>query len=832
MTGIGMFAIGSASRGSLWLFLLSALAAAQVPPPRLTIQVTDENGLALPAARIFLQSPPPSATLRCETGFNGRCDFPALISGTYSVRVEKEGFYALTLPNIQVGKPASVDAILTHQQEVKEVVNVVESPPAIDPAQTSSTEKLSGLDIIDIPYTTTRDYRNALNFIPGVINDIYGQPHIAGAESYQTLTLLDGFNVTQPATGQLLVRVNPDALRSIDVNTSRYSAEQGKGSGGVLDLNTKIGDDHFRFATTDFIPSLQNKKGITLDKFDPRFTFSGPLQKGKIWFVDSIDGEYDNIIITQLPDNADSDILWRIGNLAKVQANLSPRNILTTSFNFNRLRDHHQGLGPLNPVEATPIDDESTYVANIKDQHYFPGGQLLETGFGFSQYGLENTPLGNQPYFVTPELTGGNYYFAAQTRARRWQLLSNLYLSPRQWHGRHEIKVGLDEDILGYNAHFDRSPISYLREGQVLPLTGDCLTVVPSPCSRYSVFPVDGNSLKHNLELSGYAQDRWLLTDRFLVEGGLRFDWDEIVRHSLFSPRLAATYVLDNEGNTKLSAGVGVFHDATNLILIARPTAGQRLDYFFDQDGNFITGSLPNTYVVDPTTLEAPRFLNWSVGIERKLPAAIYLKVQFLQKRGTHGFVYNAVTSGTQLGTFLLQNTREDHYDAVQIDVRHTFRQKYPLLVSYTHSKSTSNQVLDFSVDNPLFSPQQPGPYPWDAPNRLLSWGLFPLIKGFDLGYSLEWRDGFPFYVINDQQQIVEQPGSRRFPTFFQMNLALEKRFRLFGCYWAIRGGFDNVTNRSNPAFVNNDIQSPQFLTFLGEDNRSFTTRIRFLGRK
>jgi hypothetical protein len=40
-----------------------------------------------------------------------------------------------------------------------------------------------------------------LNFIPGVVQDSSGQPHVAGAQTYQTLTLLDGFNVTQPANG-------------------------------------------------------------------------------------------------------------------------------------------------------------------------------------------------------------------------------------------------------------------------------------------------------------------------------------------------------------------------------------------------------------------------------------------------------------------------------------------------------------------------------------------------------------------------------------------------------------------------------------------------------
>ena len=74
---------------------------------------------------------------------------------------------------------------------------------------------------------------------------------------------------------------------------------------------------------------------------------------------------------------------------------------------------------------------------------------------------------------------------------------------------------------------------------------------------------------------------------------------------------------------------------------------------------------------------------------------------------------------------------------------------------SYIRSKSHTSQVLDFNVDNPVFGTQAPGPYAWDAPNRFLSWGFLPLVKGFDFGYSMEYRTGFPFYLVNDQQQLA-----------------------------------------------------------------------------
>jgi len=806
---------------------------------KLTVTVADENGAAVPGARVELHSPSFPTVPWCITDYVGHCQLAALVPGTYSLQVEKHGFYRAKQPEIQVGQTVALDVVLSHQREVREVVDVVESPPTIDPAQTSSQEQITGVQVIDIPYPTTRDYRNIINFIPGVVNDINGQPHVAGAETYQTVTILDSFNVTQPANGELLIRVSTDAFRSISVSDSRYGAEFGKGSGGVLDLVTNIGDDHLRFAATDFIPSIQNKRGLALDKLTPRLSLSGPIQKGRVWFFDAADGEYDNIIYTELPPGSDDDVYWRVGNLGKIQANLTSRNILTTSFNYNLSHDQHFGLSPINPQSATSRLDQPVYQGSMKDQHYFAGGELLETGFGFNRYEADQSPFGDLPYFVTPETTGGNYYFNGHTQADRWQTLANLYLRPRQWHGRHEFKVGVDFDRLAYRARYVRTPVSYLREGQTLNSANDCLDLAPSPCSRYSTFPGKPSLDRYNSEVSAYALDRWSPTNRLLIELGFRLDWDQIVRDDLISPRLAATYVLDNSGNTKLSAGVGLFYDATPLFLMARPYAGTRIDYFFDSNGNPTAGPITTTFTANPFTLEAPRFLNWSFGIERKLPAKIYLKASYLRKRGVNGFVYNT-PSGPPLpgaNSFFLDNTREDHYDAFQISVRRPFSKGYILMGAYTRSSSRSNQVLDFNIDNPIFSPQAAGPYPWDAPNRFLTWGYvpfftLPLIRKLDFAWSSELRTGFPFNVVNDQQELVEPPGSRRFPTYFTLNVHVEKRFDFFGYHWAIRGGLDNITDRHNWLFVNNDIDSPEFLNFSGWNGRAFTARIRFLGRK
>jgi hypothetical protein len=234
--------------------------------------------------------------------------------------------------------------------------------------------------------------------------------------------------------------------------------------------------------------------------------------------------------------------------------------------------------------------------------------------------------------------------------------------------------------------------------------------------------------------------------------------------------------------------------------------------------------------------------VNWSLALERKLPAAIYFKAEFLEKRGYDGFDY--VDEGLTIspsglpssGLFTLQNGRRDKYDAVTLTFRHTLRERYPLFFSYTRSKARSNAVLDSTLDVPFFSPQLAGPLPWDSPNRVQSWGATPFrlpwIHALEFDYSFDWRTGYPYNVINLEQELVGLPGQVRFPDYASLNLHVEKRFHLFGFEWALRAGFNNITNRQDPLIVDNNIDSPTFGAFGDFQHRAFTGRIRFLGRK
>ncbi|MFZ0758797.1 MAG: hypothetical protein WAM69_02505, partial [Candidatus Sulfotelmatobacter sp.] len=195
--------------------------------------------------------------------------------------------------------------------------------------------------------------------------------------------------------------------------------------------------------------------------------------------------------------------------------------------------------------------------------------------------------------------------------------------------------------------------------------------------------------------------------------------------------------------------------------------------------------------------------------------------------------------NGAVDGNFFLKNGRDDRYDAFQISLRHHFRQHYEIFGAYTLSRSRTNQVFDFSLDTPLLSPQLPGPYPWDTPNRFVGWGILPffklpIIRKVDLVYSAEARTGLPFDATTDQGEIYPgtTPGTYRLPAYYTLNLQLEKRFHLFGRYWALRGGFDNVTNHANAVVANGVLDAAHPLpTYIDGIGRAFNGRIRYLGR-
>src|SRR5215469_17944124 len=369
----------------LWFFVVAwtGLAGAQevqpAPAGSLQLYVTDQNGTPLPAAFILVQKDGKTVAQERTTP-SGNAILPRLPAGTYRVLIEKPGFYSASVDKLVVipSQTAPVEVRLQPVREYQTEIEVMAQPSPIDPEQIASTQSLTASDISTIPYPSTRDYRNVLPFIPGVIQDTSGQIHVAGSSTQQVQDYLDGFEVSQPAFGSLALRVNPDSLRKIDVLSTRYSSMFGKGSGGLTDLAIQDGDNRFRVNVTDWVPTVQNVKGIQFNNWTPRAYVSGPILRDRVWFMLSHEGENDRNIIKQLPDGADTNNKWRTSDLARVRMNLTEGNVLTLSALLNVEHSNDAGISPFDPVSVSTDQHTTIYFLLAKDQITVAQNSLLE----------------------------------------------------------------------------------------------------------------------------------------------------------------------------------------------------------------------------------------------------------------------------------------------------------------------------------------------------------------------------------------------------------------------------------------------------------------------
>jgi hypothetical protein len=798
-------------------------AAAQA----VTLAVADENEMAVSAAQVTIEEPgrPP---IRRVTDYAGRCEWLPEQATPYLVRVEKPGFYRSMATGIDAGV-RSLRIVLAHEQVVREDVNVTASSQGIDPEQLSDRRTMNTAEIVNIPYPTNRDIRNLLPLTPGVVADPSGQVHVAGGSTYMTLYTLDGFDIRSPIDGTLDLRVSSDAVRSLDTESTRYPVEYGRSAAGVIAFSTGMGDNRLRFNATDFLPSFREASGIHFDKLVPRFSISGPVRRNRAWFFDGVEFEYDYIYIPELPAGEDSDNLVRGSNLVKFQVNLGARNSLVAGLLFNDFHSPYDGISALTPQQSTDNHNILAWLPYLRDQQGFKNGVVLEAGFGVVRYNEGFEPHGTLPYELTPELPSGSNFETLTSHAQRVQGTVAAYLPPRHWEGTHQLKAGIDLDHVGFDETAAYAPVSYLREDRTL--------------LRQSTFPKFAPFSRHNLESGAYVEDRWSPLKGLLLEPGVRLDWDAIVRRPLFSPRIAASYSPPGAASTtKLTAGIGVYYDHTQLEYLARALAGIRYDTYYAADGVTPTGPAQQTmFTENDALLRESRALNWSAGVEHKLPGNIFAGANFMQKRLSNAFVYaNQSGGGALAGNYLLTNARQDHYYSAEINARKTFGAGYTLFGSYTRSSSITNTAINYVPTVSILGKQQAGPLPWDSPNRVLSWGWLPawapklpkVRKNWDFVYSAEWRTGFPFDSVDANQEIVGPPGSHRFPNYLSLSPGLEWRFHFRGKYFGLRGLIENITGSMDPYFVYNNVDSPQYLTFTQPQGRAFTTRIRLIESK
>src|SRR6267378_1175777 len=781
--------------------------------------IVDENGVPIAAAKISLQSST-AQTFRAETDGAGRFVLRNIPADDYKVEARKEGFFVLAGQTITL-RSGSNDVTLTlkHAEELHEQVQVTAVANQIDTQDTAQRESITAREIRDIPVPNSHILQQSLTAMPQVVQDNFGGLHIAGARSGETQYLLDGFEIGDPVNNTLSARFNVDATRAADVQTGRIGAGYAHSGANVLSLETPDGDDKWRFGTTNPIPGIDIQQGVRLGNWYPRFTFSGPIERGRFWFSDAISLQHTFTLVRELPDDANTSTQWAGDNLLRLQYNFSPKHILHATFLYNRMQDQSLGLDPLNP-ESTTVDlHQQRAFVSVRDQSWLYD-TLIELGFAADGENQEFFPQGTAPYILLVNGASGNFFERVHDYGSRVQGLFNVIAASRHWHGTHQISMGANVAGLEFRQATTRGEIQALRADGTLV--------------RQSTFAGPSSPQASNTQAGVYAQDNWSPWKRVVLQGGLRTDWDRFTQSAMAEPRVSGNWLPFGDDRAKLSLGWGIYNAPLNLAVLEQAFDQQQIDIFFDSTGTVPVGApAVSQFVLPARGLRQPRFTTSSAGWQQKIRRNTLIDLELLVRNGYHGFAYVDQNPTVPGGIFLLQDTRKDRYRAATFTARHIFSEDTQVYGAYTRSRAHSNQVLNPALGSIFFAAQQSAPLAWDAPNRFLTWGWTPThIWKIQFSYFFEYRTGYPYSTVNLQQQLVGPPNSSRFPDYVNLNVALEKKFAFRGYLWAARIELVNALNHRNPNVVVNNVDAPNFGQFSGGQHRAFTARVRFAGRK
>lgn len=815
------------------IVLVSALTILPVCAADVALRgrVVDENEAPVRAARVVLRRVgDASLSLESRTDPDGAFAFILPEPDDFLVSVDREGYYALKDRAVRVETDRELTLVIDTVREVFQSENVNEETSPVDVDQTQNQERLTGTEVNDIPYANSHSLRNSLPLMPGVVEEPSGALHVNGSSENQVLYVLNGFDISNPVSGQFQTVLAVEGIRSLNLATGSYSPEFGKGSAGVLNISTENGTDAFHSTATDFIPGFNIQRGLRFGNWYPRLGVSGPIVRKRAWFSDTFDSEYTETLVNGLPNGQNTSSGWAGSNLLHAQVNLTPSHILFADFLVNIDHRDRVGLGVLNPAPATSTVRTREYMGSIRDQAYFGHGLLVEFGYAHNGYSDRQAPQGQNLYLISPQGNGGNYFVNSSQTASRDQGVIHAWLPQFQLAGSHRIEAGFGADLLYYHADFDRTGY------EVLGLSGQLIseTLFPTPASFHL-----GDS-----EVSSWLLDTWRISKRLQLTLGVRQDWDRRIDHVGWSPRAGFSWSPFASGRTRVSGGYSLTHDAVTLDMLGRPPDQTAFTTQFNPDGTPAGPPAATTFAIANNPLVLPRAINWNLGVDRQMFTHVFLAAKALRRRGSDGFAFidtlapNAPPSLLPLpgaasgGLYQLENLRRDDYDSVQVSVRQTLSGQYEWMMAYTRSRTLSNAVLDPDSPQPLQVLDSLVRVPWDAPNRLLAWAYLPLPrKNWAISVMADIRSGFPFSVRDQSGLIVGGVDSYRYPLNLDLNLAIERTVTFRGYRFALRGGVDNLTNQANPTGVNNVTGAPQFLQLVGDEGRHFVVRIRFFGR-
>ena len=323
-------------------FLLPTASYAQVDQGTIAGVVRDTQDKVIVGATVTLINNDTGLTLTRETGASGEYSFAPIKIGTYTVTAGFAGFVTTKREDVRVDVGQILELNFSLRAGAATETVTVTAQEELQTEQASTGQVFSSKVIDDMPLDG-RNYVFAAQLTTGVAAPNQGFRQVAGAGDFtanggrvsQNDFVLDGVdnnsNMQDFLNGATYaVRPPPDALAEFKVESSDYSAEEGRGTSAAINAALKSGTNQFhgslweyfrsdRMAARDYFDTAtnayhQNQFGATV---------GGPIWRNKAFFFGDAQGTY---ISTYVPPSGNQTVptaLERTGDFTEM---LDPGN--------------------------------------------------------------------------------------------------------------------------------------------------------------------------------------------------------------------------------------------------------------------------------------------------------------------------------------------------------------------------------------------------------------------------------------------------------------------------------------------------------------------------
>ena len=309
----------------------------------------------------------------------GQVTFPDVPTRRYVLHAIREGFADTTSAPFTV-RPGGTEQVLVEMRLtfVRESVDVV--VPANSP--TESLQPVAVSDVLtgtkmDVQPLAGDDFQSLLTVLPSIIRGPEGRLRIKGGAPTTGALQMSSASLNDPSTGDFDLELPSGAVESVEVLSNPFAAEYGRFSTSVTQVRTKRGTNDWVFKPDNLIPGF-GKGFAFVNKFEPRFSISGPLKKDKLLFGEYLQYRYVRTPVKSLPGEPQLGV-DSFDSFTRLDAVLSSRHALTGGVIYFPRKITNATLSTFRPEETTPKFTQSGFSTGAADRIILSAHAVLET---------------------------------------------------------------------------------------------------------------------------------------------------------------------------------------------------------------------------------------------------------------------------------------------------------------------------------------------------------------------------------------------------------------------------------------------------------------------